>query len=428
MLLGSLLLGACGTQSLDQQQQQSDKQEELPLGQLDYGDLKADGTWGQATTCKIVPTLPPLVDPYIVVSIKGLTLRLIDRASDFEKVYPIGPGAINDKPNELTTKESLTMFPVLYKKTNLFSIDTRSTDACHIWWTDPDTGKKLPVFAGMPFLRFWGGYGIHGPITGFTQPNGGYLMRGYVSHGCVRMEAAHILELWAYIKSTPKVPVRVQREVDRRVDGSVVDLQQKWILSECKSDADCNFDGGFCKRNAYSGRSFCTARCTRYCDYDKTGYPTTFCVSDADTPAQGYCTYKYTAFNDSCRRYEGFVAKKGVSRHGQPSKKADVCLPGSQGWVGDRCLANGDCQSGLGCEQLGSEQLGICSQACSKYCPDAQGFAGTFCVSDDQGQGLCRSRCSSEENGAGCLGGFVCALATRHNQPSVSGYACLPEQ
>ena len=60
-----------------------------------------------------------------------------------------------------------------------------------------------------------GNYAIHGPIDNYRAANGGNLRRGYVSHGCVRMAAADVLEVYARIKGVASVPVHVQREPER---------------------------------------------------------------------------------------------------------------------------------------------------------------------------------------------------------------------
>src|SRR5437763_11810893 len=61
------------------------------------GDVAGNGQWGAATTCKTLPAgLPQLTRPAIVVSLDGLTLHLWDQAGTFDKVYPIGPGAIEN--------------------------------------------------------------------------------------------------------------------------------------------------------------------------------------------------------------------------------------------------------------------------------------------------------------------------------------------
>ncbi|MCA9523134.1 MAG: L,D-transpeptidase [Myxococcales bacterium] len=425
-MIALLLLVAAGCATVDEPPQ-TETTEDLGVGYLDPGDSKADGSWGLATTCKPIPERPALQDPYIVVSLKGLTLRLIDRATGFEKVYPVGVGAVNRKPGESTTGRSLSAYPFLRTKQNLFTIDTSKVDPCRIWWTDPETHQKLPVFAGMPFMGFYGGYGIHGPITGYTQANGGYLIRGYVSHGCVRMESDDIREVWAYVKGTRYVQVRLQEEIDRRDDGRAVELEQKWILSECERDADCNFSGGFCKRNAYSGRGFCTARCTKYCDYDKKGYPVTFCVDDPDAPGEGYCTYKSDDQGSwTCRRFDAMSEQQSAPRHNQPTKTANVCIPRGQGWIGDLCYGDGECREGLRCQALGSDQPGLCTTSCSKYCPDLATFSGTFCVTGKGGEGECLARCDSAENGSGCPANFRCEKRPRHNQASVSTYVCVP--
>ena len=321
-----LALAACGSSEWT-----GEEGVDLPLGELGPGDDltgKADG-WGYATTCKPIPAASvTLAAPRIVVSLKGLTLHLIDDASGWNRVYPIGPGAINTRKGETTYGRSLSMYPPLATKRNDFTIKTAAVDPCKIWWTDPESGQRSPVFAGMPFIPWYGSYGIHGPITGYTAKNGGQLQRGYVSHGCIRMESADVLELWSLIRARTTVPVRVQEEVERATDGLAVDLPQRWLLSECRADADCNFTGGTCLgKSATTGRGFCSVRCSGTCSYDKYGYPVSFCVADASTPGKGFCTLKSSLFNWSCKRYDGFQSASGVPRFGGNPASADVCLP-----------------------------------------------------------------------------------------------------
>jgi hypothetical protein len=394
-----------------------DESEQLPLGEMP--EIKADG-WGQATKCKPIPQVAPLTDPAITISLNGLTLRLEDRAGGYNQVFPVGVGTINPSVNETTGNNSRTMYPVLHTGQNEFSVKTGNVNPCTIWWHDKDSGKDLPVFAGLPFMSFYGPYGIHGPITGYTEPSGGQLKRGYVSHGCVRMEAADVAEVWGRIRTTAVVPVHLQKATERAADGSGVELPQRWILSECQVDADCNFEGGYCRKNSISGRGFCTAACQRLCNYDRYGYPVTFCVSEPGE-TEGYCTYKASGFNYDCRRHDGFVRKDGEPRFSQPSVTASVCKPGSQGWIGDRCLTGADCGGGRTCQVAPGASFGFCTEACSLYCPDEKGRAGTFCV-----EGQCRAQCDPEDNGATCPAGFVCSTQKRYNQPEMSAPVCMP--
>ena len=185
---------------------------DLPLGDVSAEDMKADGEWGAALTCKDVPLLPPLAQPKITLSIDGLTLRLTDAASGYDKVFPVGPGQIQTDPTSGEFRESLSYFPVSSTGRSDFQITPSTIQPCKTWWTDPATGTKTPVFGGLPFLSFYGNYAIHGPIDNYRAANGGSLRRGYVSHGCFRMQAADILEVYARIKGVANVPVHLQRE------------------------------------------------------------------------------------------------------------------------------------------------------------------------------------------------------------------------
>lgn len=234
--------------------------EDLPVGDLDDADMKADGVWGHATECKDLPDYPVLEEPRIIIFINGLTLHLIDDASDYDKVFPVGVGAFNDNEGETTYGESLSYFPLAYTGSQEFELTPSTSTACKIWWRDSSTGNRLPVFAGLPFMSWWGNYGIHGPIDDYRAANGGSLRRGYVSHGCIRMEAEDVLELFVRTRGVPRVPVHVQREPERDAAGRRVDVPNRWFGAECEVDADCPYGGGICKPNPYSNRGFCTMR------------------------------------------------------------------------------------------------------------------------------------------------------------------------
>jgi hypothetical protein len=298
---------------------------DLPLGDRPVDDARADGGWGAALNCKVVPDLPTLTAPRIIVSIDGLTLHLVDAASSFDKVFPIGPGTINHNPGETSLGESRSLYPVLATGQHEFAITAASIQPCKFWWTDPDTGLKQPVFAGLPFLSWYGNFAIHGPIDDFRAPSGGSLRRGYVSHGCIRMEAADVLELYARIKGLARVPVHVQKEPERTSDGRRIDVPNPWVGAECRRDADCRFVGGACHPHPATGRGFCTAACTTTCA-DRAGYPTTFCVADPAEASRGMCVEKQLPQDEACRPFDDLVAAT-MTRFGQTTVSASVCLP-----------------------------------------------------------------------------------------------------
>ncbi len=411
-LLAATVLGCAADDTTDET-----AADDLGVGELGEADQKADGNWGAALTCKTVPNLPPLARPEIIVSLDGLTLHLIDRSSGFDKVFPVGVGAMDKDPNSLTYGDSLSHYPIAAYAKNDFVIKPSTIQPCKTWWTDPDTGQKLPVFAGLPFLSWSGSYGIHGPIDNYRAANGGNLRRGYVSHGCVRMAGADVLELYARIKGVASVPVHVQREAERTATARV-DLPSRWIGAECTLDTDCNYSGGFCKPNPWSGRGFCSARCTSTCA-DRAGQPTTFCV--ADPAGGGMCVARMTAVNDACRPYDHLVAQ-ARGRASNPAVTATVCVPGSRGWVGDRCLADGDCTSGTACKS------GLCTIACDRYCADQPGYADTFCAREATlgSGGSCVRTCTPASNASECPASTACVARARNGQPTVTRNVCIP--
>jgi hypothetical protein len=85
-------------------------------------------------------------------------------------------------------------------------------------------------FGGLPFLRLTAQnhegantYALHGPITAT-------LIRGYVSHGCIRMRANDIIRLFWMVKKFPNTPVTIQREVEKDASGRRVDVGTKPTL------------------------------------------------------------------------------------------------------------------------------------------------------------------------------------------------------
>lgn len=400
--------------------------DDLPLGDVQDDKSDGEGDWGSALTCKDIPNLPPLTNPHITVSLDGLTLHLTGDGG-YDKVFPIGPGAIDQNEADLEYGESLSYWPILKYGKSDFTINWAASTACKTWWTDPETGDKSPVFAGLPFMSWSGNFAIHGPIDNYRAANGGNLRRGYVSHGCVRMEAADVLEVYARLHTIKTVPVHVQRAPERLANGSKVDLAQKWIGAECSADADCNFPGGFCHGNDLSERGFCSAHCTQYCS-DKAGAPSTFCAADPYSTTQGMCVPKAVDTDFNCRPYDAFQPKT-VTRFKQPTVSASACMPASKGWVGDHCYANTDCQFGTTCKGSTGIRPGICTMSCDKVCADEPGWDETFCAGNVPtlpAGGNCVRQCTPSSNASECAAGETCGPLAR-NGTTVTKNVCVPK-
>jgi hypothetical protein len=398
--------------------------DDLPLGDVE-GDAKADGTgWGAALDCKPIPQVAPLVSPHITVSLDGLTLHLVDPATGYDRVFPIGPGRIDQTETDAEYGESLTYEPIIKYGTGDFSITPQSSVACKTWWTDPETGEQSPVFAGLPFMSWSGNYAIHGPIDNYRAANGGTLRRGFVSHGCVRMEAADVLEVYGRIHTVAKVPVHVQRETERLADGTKVDLAAKWIGSPCSADSECNFAGGFCATNQVTHTGFCSAHCTQYCS-DRTGYPSTFCVADPNQAGSGMCMPKAVDQNFACRPYDHFAVARAQPRFNQPATTADVCLPRSPGWIGDHCTGAGQCDEFLECRGATATTPGVCTMSCTSVCPDQPGWADTFCAASGTASGSCVRQCTPSSNASECPADMDCAATARAGTSGATRNACV---
>ncbi len=390
---------------------------DLPVGDYVEGDEgKADG-WGHALECKPVPDVPPLVAPQLVLSIDGHTVHLTDEATGYDRVFPTGVGAIDEDESSPTYGESYSYFPILNQRSHDFEITPRTIQPCKSWLGD--TG--VPVFAGLPFLSFYGNYGLHGPIDNYRQADGGTLRRGYVSHGCFRMRGADILEVYARIRGVERVPVRLQREVERTPDGAAVDVPDAWMGAECATDSDCPFEAGTCRLNPASGRGFCTQVCERYCP-DHPEQPTTVCAPNPLNPDEGLCWRRTAPWASDCRDLDHFVPAE-VSRFGEPDTRVTACVPGSPGWIGDRCVADADCLPGNTCTGEDGD-WGTCTQPCDRFCPDLPGSPPTLCVAGPDGAGRCERTCEAAPHGAECAAGLTCVASHRLNAPDVARDVC----
>lgn len=211
----ALSLSACapGALSDDPEQGSYEGVDEDTDPSLPMDDGKSDAPYYD-----IPGDLPPLFAPEVIISLRGLTVHLFDRQTGFSEVYPAGVGVKG------ATGYSIT--PIGHFTTGPSSEDT--------WWYV--ARRTIPeYFGGLPFLRVTAQnglglytYGLHGPITE-------ELIRGYVSHGCVRMAADDIVRVFWSVLTHPSTPVTIQQEIERDADGQRVDVGMTpalWAVGE----------------------------------------------------------------------------------------------------------------------------------------------------------------------------------------------------
>lgn len=191
----------------------------------DVGMGKAD----LPRTYEIPEDLPELERPEIIVSLEGLTVHLFDRATGWSAVYPTGVGQRD------TDGKS-------YTPTGFY----RTADEGNTPWYHISRRYKPDYFGGFPFLRLnvenskgYHTYGLHGPIS-YRCPEGKedcgllerewFLRRGFVSHGCMRMESNGIVELFHSVRDFARVPVAIVEEVELDALGEPVDVDREPTL------------------------------------------------------------------------------------------------------------------------------------------------------------------------------------------------------
>jgi hypothetical protein len=82
------------------------------------------------------------------------------------------------------------------------------------WWSN----KWQDEFGGMPYiLLHWNGVAFHGPITNYSPLDIWFLRRGFVSHGCFRMDASDILEYRMILPGKPNELMKKNQLISTRV-------------------------------------------------------------------------------------------------------------------------------------------------------------------------------------------------------------------
>lgn len=216
-----------------------------PFDSVNPGVVEDPANAGKADTARYeVPTeLPTLEEPYIVVSLDGLTIELIDEATGFHKVYPVGVGARGrDSGKSFTPTGSFRL----------------GNDTSSGWWWY-ERRYNPSYFDGLPFLRITAKnsrghntYGFHGPITD-------ELIRGFVSHGCMRMRPDDIIELFYIMMPHPGASVVIQEQPRYDEDGEKVDVTPDeldpvriWRESRNECAEDGLFDGAELQEGSHS--------------------------------------------------------------------------------------------------------------------------------------------------------------------------------
>ncbi len=190
--------------------------------------------------------LPALVDPHVVVSLRGHTLRVTGRLpATFTGAIPYWASVESDGSDRTLT----VVYPIATGRSA--SLDSpgsftrvTATPFRPNGMAYPTTGPAFVTWGGFPFMAYNGGVAFHGPIT-YTldgTQNGErvyewYLQRGPVSHGCNRMQGEHVVEMaqligvnmhntWgAGVKTATRAHIVVTRDYDRLASGEAVDVE-----------------------------------------------------------------------------------------------------------------------------------------------------------------------------------------------------------
>lgn len=396
-----------------------------PFDQVNPGDVGPDLSKSDGNAYVVPTFLPPLEDPRIVVSLAGFTVELIDEATGFHKVYPTGVGALGRSGRSFTPVGEFTTNP----------------DASDTWFWYARRYRPT-YFDGLPFMRITARnsrgaqtYGFHGPITETLQ-------RGYVSHGCMRMQGPDIVELFWIMRQHPGAKVSIQAEKRFTEDGELIDVTPPeldpvaaWRETACAESETGK--GEIIEAGDFTGQLLCDG-VSKYRvtvgQGDKVQVSVTSRAPLTVRASQGDAIEEATGAKDDGYYHASAslrVAEDGeaiIEVEGDPSRydlTVDVVPFGSpepaDGWVGDSCEASLQCGD-MTC--LTDLPGGLCTEACERFCPDRAGAAGTFCVDlgfDDAGR--CVATCDSDTD---CRDGYACTEMPRFNEPETAKSVCVP--
>jgi hypothetical protein len=106
--------------------------------------------------------------------------------------------------------------------------------------------------------------------------------------------------------------------------------------------------------------------------------------------------------------------------------------PAPAKFVGSACTTSADCAFTAGGQTGRCHPAGFCTLSCEGSCPDAAGFAGTFCIADTAATspGICVSKAASQNQLCAALPGTIRTDAARFLGTSSSAAAtasvCAP--
>lgn len=397
-----------------------------PFDQVNPGAVGPDLSKADSEAYTVPALLPQLEDPEIVVSLEGFTVELIDEATGFHKVYPTGVGALARNGQSFTPVGEFN------------TLD----DASNGWYWYARRYEP-EYFDGLPFMRItaenhrgYHTYGFHGPITDTLQ-------RGFVSHGCMRMQGPDIVELFYLMRPHAGSKVSIQLDKRRWDDGSVVDVTPAdqdpvaaWRASLCASAE--HGQGELVSTGTYTDRVLCGGQASyrvaavageRVVARVSASGPVTLRLEGADA------TETISDFTGDTHLAEASLLLPAdgeitVSVIGEPAwyslsleRLAAGTVPPEDRWIGAGCEADLQCGDRV-CDQ--SVPGGLCTEVCDRFCPDREGEASTFCVDlGFEDGGRCVSACSADSD---CRAGWRCAVVGRHGEPQTRRAACVPAE
>jgi hypothetical protein len=318
-------------------------------------------------------------------------------------------------------------------------------DLLHVGYGNTSTsgggGKKraawMPIHQVSSTTFVYGGGGKNtcngdsgGPAF-FEDSSGQYLVAGVTSHGdpyCSQFAVDTRVDKYLSFLgvsgsggTTPQQPTQdpCQGETYKgRCDGdTVIWCENNQVMTE-----DCQAFGQTCQYDSQQQYYACGPPSTP-------GQPDQ--PSDPNDPCQGE-TSEGRCDGDTLIRCEAEQIKSiqcdasaGMTCGLDQATGIYTCITNAspEKWIGESCDASSDCSTGM-CLTT-DYPGGMCTQSCTKLCPDSSGKAATFCVALDRSAGYCYSRCDYNTYSSGCRSGYECVNVPRHNDPGITHDVCF---
>ena len=380
--------------------------------------------WGAALTCKAVPDPAAAGESRsITVSLDGLTLHLVDAATGYDKVFPIGPGAIeHDADRRASYGESLSL-RAAHRDGQQRLRDHAVVDPAVQDLVDRSRDRREVAGVRRP--------AVHEVVRQLRDPRPDrQLPRAERRQPAPRLRLARLRPhggrrrprgLRAHQGASPRCRCTCSASPSASRDGQprrrAAEVGRRRVRAPTPTATS---PAASARRNAYG-----EPRLLQRALHVDLRRPRRHARRPSASPIPSDATKGMCVAQDDQRRTRiaGPTITSSPSRTNRfkQSVKATVCVPGSPGWVGDRCLAASDCKNGTSCRD------GICTRDLRAVLPRRAGLGRRPSAPPTPASATsCLRACTPASNASECPADSDCVQRQRVSDSRTVKYVCVP--